>query len=748
MYLDDSETNNLIMKQKPLFTILFLFFCSTFSFAQTIGLLQNDEASFNGYTLFSPLSSHHTYLIDNCGNEIHSWQGTAKPGQLAYLLEDGRLLRCEQANSTFIAGGTGGRILLIEQDGTISWSYEYTSSTFHQHHDLEFLPNGNILILAWELHSVNEAIAAGRNPSFINSAGIWTEKIVEVQPIGSDQIQVVWEWRMWDHLIQDFDASKNNYGVVADHPELLDFNFGANNSKDWVHLNSIDYNAELDQILMSSRHLSEIYVIDHSTTTAEAQAHTGGNSGKGGDFLYRYGNPQAYDRGTSADRVLFGQHDAHWIEDGLVDGGKIMVFNNGYARPGGSYSSIDIIDPPVNNNGVYTLLNGQAYGPNSFDWTYEDSPVTNFFSSYISGAQRLLNGNTLICKGSTGDFFEVDYNGSVVWRYRNPVGVNGPASQGDDFSEPVFRAYRYGANYQGLAGLDLTPGDPIELNPLPSTCETFGCKVPFNINANTISGNCTQLTWTPATDAKKYKFWYRKIGNSDWIERLPPAHVLFLNDLVPNTSYEYKVKTICTADASAWSPVYNFTTLGDLCDRPTTLNNATAITYNAATITWTAETNDVKYKIAYKEAGTSSWTFLWPTNNNVSLSALTNNTTYKYKVKSKCSSNLWTNWTDKKDFTTTDPPSFSNFEFKTQQENIGGVKVHPNPTNDILNIELPDTRIKSIQIFNAFGQLVKRLKLEENRLLEVDCSSLASGVYMLVVETEKQGKVSSKFTKL
>ena len=103
-----------------------------------------------------------------------------------------------------------------------------------------------------------------------------------------------------DHLIQDFDASKANYGEVAEHPELIDLNFRLSETtnyrdpSDWIHSNGIDYNPELDQIVLSPSNFSEVWIIDHSTTRTEAAGSNGGNSGKGGDLLYRWGNPRAY----------------------------------------------------------------------------------------------------------------------------------------------------------------------------------------------------------------------------------------------------------------------------------------------------------------------------------------------------------------------------------------------------------------------------------------------------------------------
>ena len=182
---------------------------------------------------------------------------------------------------------------------------------------------------------------------------------------------------------------------------------------------------------MSSRNLSEIYIIDHSTSTAEAASHTGGNSNKGGDLLYRYGNPESFDHGTSSDRTLFGQHYPHWIPNGYTDAGKIMIYNNALVdSESNNYSAIEIIDPPTTAAGIYAYSNG--YLPANPEWSYTN-PIdqTNFYSPILSSGQRLPNGNTLICQGLTGDFFEIDTDKNIVWEYINPDANNSILTQGD-----------------------------------------------------------------------------------------------------------------------------------------------------------------------------------------------------------------------------------------------------------------------------------------------------------------------------
>ena len=370
-----------------------------------------------GYTLFSPTSSTETYLIDIEGDVVHSWSSSYEPGQAVYLLGVGSILRTARVAEG--GGGAGGGVQRIAWDSTLLWEYVCSGGDTLQHHDIEPMPNGNVLILMWEYKTRAEAVAAGRDPALIRGTHITTEYILEVRPDGSSGGEIVWMWRLWDHLIQDFDSSKDNYGDVAAHPELVDLNFPQRRTDDWAHANSVDYNEELDQILISSRALHEIWIIDHSTTTEEAAGHEGGASGMGGDILYRWGNPMSYRAGGSEDRKFYGQHDAQWVEKGRPGEGDIIVFNNGVGRPEGDYSSIDEIIPPVDEYGTYYLEPGGAFGPEEPVWTYTADPPESLFADRISGTQRLRNGNTLICDGPSGRFLEVTPAGETAWEYLN-----------------------------------------------------------------------------------------------------------------------------------------------------------------------------------------------------------------------------------------------------------------------------------------------------------------------------------------
>ena len=406
----------------------------------------NDPRAFEGYTLFSPEYSTNTYLINNSGEIVHTWGSNYIQGLAVYLLENGNLLRSDLPgfNPTFSSGGISGRVEIFDWNGTLVWYFEYSTNQHCLHHDVEVLPNGNILMIAWEHKTATESIAAGRNPDLLHDGELWPDHIIEVEPTCASGGNIVWEWHVWDHLIQNYDSAKENYGVVANHPELIDLNFGGIQA-DWNHINSIDYNKELDQILLSSHNQNEIWVIDHSTTVEEAAGHTGGRYGRGGDLLYRWGNPRVYRAGGPGDQKFFGQHDAQWIESGCPGEGNILVFNNCNKGQGYQYSSVDEIIPPVDENGNYFITPGSAYGPKKQIWIYTAENPDDFFSGHISGAQRLPNGNTLICSGANGIFFEVTLNKDIVWTYVNQLP--------NLIDNHVFKICRYAPDYPGLSNL-------------------------------------------------------------------------------------------------------------------------------------------------------------------------------------------------------------------------------------------------------------------------------------------------------
>lgn len=446
---------------------------------QTVGVFINDTLNtFDGYTLFAPKQNTMTYLINNEGRKVHEWNASNfPPGQSVYLLENGNLLRtCMIPGNLGTGGGEGGRIEEYNWNDSLVWSMNYSTTTYMQHHDIKRLPNGNIIMLVVEKKTMSEIEAAGFDtsnfqPDVQQYGFMLPDAVIEIQPTYPTGGTVVWEWHVWDHLIQNHDNSKANWGVPSNHPELIDV---AGDHKKlplfWNHMNSIDYNPVFDQIALSVRGNSEVWIIDHSTDTIESAGHTGGTGGKGGDLLYRWGNPICYGAGNVSNQKYFQQHDVEWVKPGCPGAGNLTCFNNGVSL---DYSSIDEITTPVDAFGNYSIVAGSAFGPINFTWEYQASPPSSMYSENISGAQRLPNGNTIICVGSLGRFLEVTVAGVTVWEYISPTTQTGPLTQGDtiphDLARPdelmnsVFRVYKYPPTYSAFTGRDMTPGDYVEL---------------------------------------------------------------------------------------------------------------------------------------------------------------------------------------------------------------------------------------------------------------------------------------------
>jgi hypothetical protein len=416
------------------------------------GIIVNTAAAAPGYTLYAPLELKTTYLVDRKGNVAHSWKATTQPGLIQYLLPNGHLLRAGNLKTLGVwaeGRGAGGRVEELDWDGNVVWQYDMADDGAMQHHDIAPLPNGNVLILAWERKTAAEALAAGRNPKLLSSNELWPEKVVEYSPATKS---IVWEWHVWDHVVQERDPSLANYGDVSAHPEKINLNYvlpGSTGEADWNHANALAYNAALDQIMISSRSFSEFWIIDHGVTTDEAR-------GPAGDLLFRYGNPAAYGKGGPVDQQLFVQHNPYWIPDGYPGAGEILVFSNGLPESR-EYSSVEQIQPMMRDGQYVKDANG-VFASTSVT-VYPKKTKGALFAAIISSAQRLSNGDTLVTYGPQGLLVEVDNSGKIVWEYENPrftVRKDTPKESGAGIPiQPwwTFRAMHYDPTYSGLTDL-------------------------------------------------------------------------------------------------------------------------------------------------------------------------------------------------------------------------------------------------------------------------------------------------------
>jgi len=497
------------MKQIIFFTLLLIAVevnAQITNTTNTCGLLYSEpEKVSDGYILFAPLYSQHAYLIDNCGLIVNKWtfvETSIYSG--CYLLEDGSILKLTSPYA-FGLGNSKTCIEHLNWNGVLLWQYCVNSQFGDFHSDMHILPNGNILVLMLEYFTVRDAILSGVDPMRLDN-DYTLESVVELKPIGMDSAEVVWQWRMKDHLIQEFDDTRENYGIVADHPRKYD----ANLYEGFTHFNSIDYNETLDQIVLSSWNDHEIYIIDHSTTTEEAAGSTGGRYGYGGDFLFRWGKPENY--GIAKEQHLMGQHNPRWIPDNYEDfGGMISIFNNRYGELFGNRadkSAVVVINPDADGDGVYEMEAGN-FLPETYHYILPDKTTgdTPMFSVYMSGAVIQPNGHFIACEAEKGRITEYDKDGAVLWMYQSPFDDYGyildqgylPESNGE-----IFKVEKYQASYAGLLGRDLCGTTTIENeNPLSDECTQFwspdiaflhtidGAKVDFSLAAE----NTDSLLW-------------------------------------------------------------------------------------------------------------------------------------------------------------------------------------------------------------------------------------------------------------
>jgi hypothetical protein len=508
------------------------------SFVQPSGVIQyNPDKSYGGYQLFSGTGAGNTisYLIDMQGYVVNQWQRDYVVSLHEWLLPNGNLLAAQKAwtlpvppdilarnpnvktqkqtwpigsalttaNALNVGGGHGGLIQEFDWNGNVVWEYELNDATHVQHHTITPSPwtPGNVLILAWEYHTNAEAIAQGRNPATVGR-GIWSDYAVEVNRAK----QIVWEFHVWDNLVQNFDPTKANYGQPKDNPTKWDINWinpgmasvGSNTlastAQDWTHFNTCNYHpTDPNKIVMNSRHMGETYIVDKTTKK----------------IIWRFGNPSVYGMGVApsfqddGDTIMWGSHHAHIIPPGLPGAGNMLIIDNGWNRPEGNrsrsievdmskqsftaYASASVGALPTGNTSL-TKSNDRsptALHPGHIIWQYAGARPNSMYSASQMSNQRLPNGNTSITITETGHIIEVTQgvlsgtnylNKEVVWEFINPLYSTGSATAG--FTYPVVaclfndggvggsattlnptsihRSIRIGADDPALAGKDLS----------------------------------------------------------------------------------------------------------------------------------------------------------------------------------------------------------------------------------------------------------------------------------------------------
>ena len=482
-------------------------------------LYWNKASTYAGYTFFGARSN--TYLINLEGRVVQTWPVGTNP----HLLDSGNVL---DASNGDVSGFSG--LQEVDWSGNTVWQYTEARTNYALHHDFLRIYNAKLgtnttLYIAAKTVSSNACVAAGCNPANGPYTNAQVDAIVEVDMAGS----VVWEWCFFDHGIQDFDAGKSNYvGVgksISNYPGRLNLNLpGRPVTNDWLHCNSIDYNTNLDQIVINAAG-GEFYVIDHGNTfvAGNPTASIALAAGTNGDFLYRFGDPARYSQGnppsiqqnwatsTTGNKQIGASSHAQWIPAGVPGAGHFLVFNNGgdlFETTPQSYifELNGYLNASTNDTGAYVnpptagYYNWPAPGHDTdkrtksmsrqITWMYYSMANQGMFSHLDSSVQRLPNGNTLICDSTEGHIFEVTATGDAVWEYINPVTEDGISAYKRDnwpMQNAVFRAYRFATNHPALAGRTLIPQS------------TITGSTPSYISAPTISGTAINPTAPTAT---------------------------------------------------------------------------------------------------------------------------------------------------------------------------------------------------------------------------------------------------------
>ena len=440
----------------------------------------------NGYTLFATRGT--TFLIDFEGHVIHLWNIGTNPR----FTEAGTLLDA-------VGGNLSSQDSWKELDwnGNTLWQYTESRSNYHGHHDFVKIFNPKLgdstfIYIANKDLTAHQCLNAGCDPSH-SYTGAQMDAIVEVNRAGT----VIWEWWFFNHVVQDIDPTKSTYGIIANTPGRINLNIRGNPVKsDWLHCNSLDYNQDLDLIVVNSVH-GEFYVIDHGNTFIPNKPDSSITlaAGTAGDFLYRFGDPARYNKGdppsvldnwekaTAGNTQVGGSHDVQWIRSGLPGAGHFLLFNNdGNLFELTPQSYIEEINPYLNSAGTNTghfvnppdagyrvvnspdanLMKEKKNVSKQIVWMFSSKNNISFYSTMGSSAQRLPNGNTFVCSMNDGHFFEVaPSDTSIVWEYVNPmtrVGIKKVKMDNYPTYNGVFRAYRYASDHPALAGHDLTPG--------------------------------------------------------------------------------------------------------------------------------------------------------------------------------------------------------------------------------------------------------------------------------------------------
>jgi len=411
--------------------------------------IYDPDRAWNGYTIHDIPNEGGTVLVDMNGNVVRRWpEMLGFPARMlpgGYVMGGMKTRQPHQENNVLAQfDWDGNEIWRFErleqvrmQDGETVWSAR-------QHHDWQregdpvgyYAPGaepatdrGRTLILSHKNLVVPE----------ISDRPLEDDYLIEVNWNG----EVVWEWLASDH-VDEFGFSEDARNAIYRSAMYIP----PRDSIDWLHINSAslvgpnrwydegDERFHPDNVIISSREASFVAIIARS-----------------GEIVWRMGPDY---RATPEEREIgqiIGQHHPHIIPKGLPGAGNLLVFDNG-GRSG--YGVGNRVAP--NGTQIVSRIYSRVLEINPVTlevvWQYmvEEGPTEefHFFSWYVSSAQRLPNGNTMINEGAHGRIFEVTADKEIVWEYVNPFAAKEPEPRGT--TSRIYRAYR--VPYEWVPQLD------------------------------------------------------------------------------------------------------------------------------------------------------------------------------------------------------------------------------------------------------------------------------------------------------
>ncbi len=380
-----------------------------------VGLTHADSRAAGGYTLITPVSFDSVLLIDERGEVVHSWSVPGFQPGYGYLLPNGNLLVRGQPPVQVTVGEPAGKadiLLELDWDSNVVWRWEHP--TFH--HDMYRLPNGNTLAIIWKVlpEEIAKQVKGGMSPDQL--AELQNDK--EFFSFVLQGLGVGGRPRLTG-MLTDAIVEVNPQGEIVHEMDVWkhcdpekDILCESDTPLEWTHVNAVEMAPDGD-ILISCQKLDLILKC----------------SWPEGKLKWRWGGP----------RKISHQHDPNVTPDG-----NLLVFDNGTHHPLMGRSRVVEVD----------------FNTGDIVWQYQPSPVFSMCSLHISGAERLANGNTLVCEGECGRIFEVDRDGDICWEWISPFVLDFKGVKAVMF----FRAHRYAADSPELAGRMLDPAAHADFN--------------------------------------------------------------------------------------------------------------------------------------------------------------------------------------------------------------------------------------------------------------------------------------------